>query len=340
MKRTIAYILALAALCSCGQGVKKSGSQTAAFEEKIPVVKTVVAQVQQVPQDQTYSATVQANVINNIAPQSANRIRKINVDVADFVKAGQILAEMDRINLDQAALRLANEEVEFERLKSLYAKGGISQSDFEARELSFKVNKSSYENLKENTILRSPVDGVVTVRNYDVGDMYAMASPIFVVQQITPVKLLVGVSESDYAKVNKGDKVTITAEALPGKTFEGTVSKVYPTIDPATHTVNVEVKVPNKDRQLRPGMYANVNILFSVNNSVVVPDIAVVKQQGSGVRSVYVLQDDGTVHNSVVTLGRHIGEEYEILSGVEPGQTIVVKGISALRDGIKVQVQE
>ena len=165
-------------------------------------------------------------------------------------------------------------------------------------------------------------------------------SPIYVVEQITPVKLYVGVSESDYTKVKKNDKVTLTADALPGKTFTGRIARIFPTIDPATHTFTVEVNVANADRVLRPGMYARVNIDFGTNHNIAVPDDCIVKQQGSGVRSIFVLQSDGTVKESVVTLGRHFGTEYEILSGISEGDKIVVKGQASLKNGSKVNVQE
>ena len=165
-------------------------------------------------------------------------------------------------------------------------------------------------------------------------------SPIYVVEQITPVKLYVGVSESDYTRVKKNDKVTLTADALPGKTFTGRIARIFPTIDPATHTFTVEVDVANADRVLRPGMYARVNIDFGTNHNIAVPDDCIVKQQGSGVRSIFVLQSDGTVKESVVTLGRHFGTEYEILSGISAGDKIVVKGQASLKNGSKVNVQE
>lgn len=326
-----------AAVCSCaGNKGGQKAQQTVA--EKTPVVSVVTATKQVVPQEEVYSSTVQANVVNNIAPQSGNRIVKLNVEVGDFVSAGQVLAEMDRVQLDQAALKLKNDEVELARVKALLGEGGISQSDYDALELAYNVSKSSYQNLLDNTILRAPVSGVISARNYDRGDMYAMSSPIYVVQQITPVKLLVGVSESDYSKVKKGDKVSITADALPGKTFTGNVSRVYPVIDPSTHTVKVEILIPNADRLVRPGMYARVTVNMGDRNSVVVPDAAVVKQQGSGQRQVYVLKDDGTVDLKLVTPGRHFGSNYEILSGLEDGEKVVTEGQSALRSGIKVEV--
>ena len=337
-------IIALAALVLAGCGQKKDSQSQAqqaamAAQPKAQTVKVQPAAKQEVKQDGTYSATVQAFAVNNIAPQSGGRIQKINVEVGDYVGKGQILAEMDRVQLDQAKLRLSNAETELGRLKQLYEQGGLAQSDYEAAELNYKVSKSTYDNLVENTILRSPITGVVTARYYDRGDMYGMASPIFTVQQITPVKILVGISEGDYTKVSKGDKVTLSVDALPGKTFSGTIKRIYPTIDPMTHTVNVEVQVPNTDRQLRPGMYAKVNVTFGHNRSIVVPDAAVVRLQGSGQRNVFVVED-GIAVQKEVSLGRHFDGQYEILSGLEEGEQVVVKGGSALRNGAQVEIIE
>jgi len=325
-------------VCSCGQNGGSTSEEAAVVEEKVPVVKVHEAQLEVVSHEDVYSTTVQAFVVNNIAPQGTGRIVKINVEIGDFVEKGQILAEMDNSNLEQAQLRLKNAEDELERVKSLLSEGGISQSDFDQIELSFKVAKSGYENLLENTILRSPISGVVTSRNYDQSDMYSMSQPIFTVQQITPVKMLVAVSESDYTKVKKGDRITISADALPGKTFTGTIARIYPTMDSSTHTFNVEVQVRNEKRELRPGMYARAVVNFGDVENVVLPDKAVLKMQGAGTRYVYYLKEDGTVNTKVVTTGKHFDSKYEILSGLKGGEKIVLEGQSALRAGIKVEV--
>ena len=342
MKKTI--IIAIAALMLAGCAQKKNSQEQAASaamaaQPQAQAVKVMAAAKQDVRQDGVYSATVQAFAVNNIAPQSGGRIQKINVEVGDFVGKGQVLAEMDRVQLDQAKLRLSNAETELGRLKQLYEQGGLAQSDYEAAELNFQVSKSTYDNLLENTILRSPISGVVSARNYDRGDMYGMAAPIFTVQQITPVKILVGISEGDYTKVKKGDNVTLTVDALPGKTFSGSIKRIYPTIDPMTHTVNIEVNVPNQNRELRPGMYAKVNVTFGHSSSIVVPDAAVVRLQGSGQRNVFVVENGVAVQREV-TLGRHFDSQYEILSGLEVGEQVVVKGGSALRNGAAVEVIE
>ena len=336
MKKSIVILAALMAAVSCGN--QASNNKGPAMEEGTPNVEVAKAVSRDVAQDNTYASTIQAYAVNNIAPQSAGRIRKINVEVGDFVVKGQVLAEMDRLQLEQMELQVQNDDIEYERLKGLYAEGGVSQSDFETAELGYKVRKTNLANLRENTILRSPITGFVSARNFDAGDLYSMSAALFTVQQVTPVKLLVGISESEYTKIKKGDTVSITVDAIPDKTFTGKVERLYPTIDAATHTFKAEVTVPNTDRVLRPGMYARVTVNFGSRHSVIVPDQALVKQEGTGTRFIYVLKADNTVSYLPVTIGRHMGQEYEILSGVEEGETVVVKGQSTLRDGVKVNV--
>lgn len=337
--RTIIYVAAAVMAVSCGNNNSKTAAQPQAAEVRLPNVTIMAASYKDVPQSDVYTANVEAYAKNNIAPQSPSRIQKIYVEVGDFVRAGQIVAKMDEVSLNQSKLSMANDSLEYSRIKKLYEQGGVSKSDFDAMELKYNVTRSQYQNLLENTILRSPVSGVITARNYDQGDMYG-GSPIYVVEQITPVKLYVGISEMDYTRVKKNDTVTLTADALPGKTFTGRIARIYPTIDAATHTFTAEVNVANSDRLLRPGMYARVTVNFGSNHSIVVPDDCVVKQQGSGVRSVFVLQNDNTVKEVVVTLGRHFGTEYEILSGIAEGDNVVVKGQASLKNGSKVNVQK
>ena len=236
--KIIIPVLAALAVASCGsrggdqqpQGPGFPGAQA----DVTPTVEVITASSRDVAQESTYSSSVEAYATNNIMPQTGARIRKINVEVGDYVTKGQVLAEMDRLQLEQLELQIQNDEIEYARLKGLYEEGGVSQSDFEAAELGYKVRKTNYQNLLENTILRSPINGFVTARNFDVGDMFAMSAPLFTVQQVVPVKLLVGISENEYTKVKKGDVVSITVDALPGRSFTGKVNRLYPTINAAT----------------------------------------------------------------------------------------------------------
>lgn len=322
-------------MASCGQ---QTAEQQNVVVEEAPKVTVVKVNAENVPQLSTYPTTVEADVINNITPQAAVRINDILVEVGDHVKKGQKLATMDAINLDKIRLQVANDSIEYGRTKELYEIGAASQANFEAITLAYEVSKKSYANLLENTILTSPISGIITARNYDEGDMYAMAQPLFVVQNITPVKMLINISESNYSKVKKGMEVELAADAFPGETFKGKVNLVYPTIDPRSHTFPVEIIVDNKDEKLRPGMFTRVTINYGNNYRVVVPDNAVLKQIGADDKYVYVLNEDNTVTYTPVKLGVRMGNRYEIISGLNDGDIVVTSGQTRLKNNIKVDI--
>lgn len=325
---------AVVMMTACGQKTDTT-TQVAAENPKVTVEKVNAEYVSQLA---VYPTTIQADIVNNIAPQSAARISKIHVEVGDHVRAGQTLALMDAINLEKARLQMINDSLEYGRIKELYEIGATSQSDFEAISLKYDVTRKTYINLLDNTILKSPISGIVTARNYDEGDMYAMAQPLFVVQDITPVKLVINVSESKYSQIKKGMEVDITTEAFGERVFKGVVDLIHPTIDAKTHTFPVEIKFENNDEVLRPGMFARVTVNYGDNFRTVIPDKAVLKQVGSGEQYVYILEADGTVKFTTVVLGRRMNDRYEIISGVDDGATVVTTGQTRLRNGVKVDV--
>ena len=324
-------------LAACG-GKTQTTQTAAAVEEVKPAVKLAQVSVRPVDQVRDYVGTVEAEVKNNIAPQAPGRIAKIFVEVGDHVRKGQKLVQMDAANLQQLTLQIENQKVDFARIKELYAVGAVSKAEFDNMKMSLEVAETQYKNIMENTQLLSPIDGIVTARNYDNGDLYAGAA-ILTVEQIRPVKVLFNVSENYYSKVQKGDKATITLDALPGETFTATVSLKYPTINAATHTFPVELALANKDEKVRPGMFARAQLNFGTENHVVVPDVAVVKQPGSGERFVYVY-NHGKVNYVKVELGQRLGNAYELISGVADGATVVVAGQSRLTDGVEVRVEK
>ena len=340
MKRkafSFAALAMTALLAACG-GKTQETQATVTVEEVKPAVKVAQVYVRPVDQVRDYVGTVEAEVKNNIAPQSMGRINKIYVEVGDHVRKGQKLVQMDAANLKQLTLQIENQKVDFARIKELYAVGGVSKAEFDNAKMSLEVAETQYNNIMENTQLLSPIDGIVTARNYDNGDLYSGAA-ILTVEQIRPVKLLVNVSENYYSKVEKGDKATITLDALPGEAFTATVSLKYPTINASTHTFPVELSLPNKEEKVRPGMFARAQINFGTEDRVVVPDVAVVKQPGSGERFVYVYEN-GKVSYVKVDLGQRLGDAYELLGGIADGATVVIAGQSRLFDGAEVRVEK
>ena len=174
---------------------------------------------------------------------------------------------------------------------------GEALTELDNAKTALDVNIKAYNNKLENTVMRSPINGVVTARNYDDGDMSG-AAPILVVEQIAPVKMKINVSEPHYAKINKKTEAIAQFEAYGEEKFPATVSIVYPTINAATHTFPVELKIGNKERRVRPGMYGRVTVNFGTKSHVVVPDQAVIKQLGSGDYFVYVYNGGKVSYNA------------------------------------------
>ena len=338
MKRCfqLVALLAVVLLGSCTGGKDKSAAEKTEENPKVKLADVTALPVEQI---QEYTATVEAEVKNNIAPSSPVRIDKIFVEVGDHVSKGQKLVQMDAANLKQTKLQLDNQEVEFNRIDELYKVGGASKSEWDAAKMAYDVKKTAYQNLLENTSLLSPISGVVTARNYDSGDMYSGGNPVLTVEKITPVKLLINVSEVYFTKVKKGAPVNVKLDVYGDEAFEGKISLIYPTIDPSTRTFQVEIQLPNQNQKVRPGMFARASLNFGTEENVVVPDLAIVKQAGAGDRYVYVYKDGKVTYNKV-ELGRRMGAEYELKSGVPNNSQVVIAGQTRLINGTEVEVEK
>lgn len=336
-------MMALAALVmtasACGSKNESEVTTAQTTQDEKPKVKLANVSIRPVDQIAEYTATVKADVVNKIAPSSPVRIKRILVEVGDRVTKGQKLVEMDDVNSTSLKYDLDNMETEFKRIDELYKVGGVSKSDWDAMRTNLDKIRRSYANIVENTQLISPINGVITARNYDNGDMYSGGNPVLVVEQISPVKLIVNVSENYFPKVKKETPVEVKLDVYGDEKFEGKVNLVYPTIDAATRTFPVEITVNNANQRIRPGMFARVTMNFGTADHVVVPDMAVVKQAGTGDRYVWIY-NDGKVSYNKVELGRRMDTEYELLSGVENNSQVVIAGQKALLNGVEVVVEK
>ena len=335
MKKNLKFIAMAASILLCACAKKEEATTVTTTEEK-PKVKIAYVTTEAVPQLEEYSTTVEADVKNSIIPNSPLRIEKIFVEVGDNVKKGDKLVQLDAKDLDKLNLQYEFQLADFKRVEELYKVGGISKADYENVKTQLEMSKKTLDSRKENTMLISPIDGVISARNYDDGDMYG-GQAILVVEQISPVKMKINVSESLYAKTTKELDVTLKFEAYGDEEFKGKINIIYPTISTATHTFPVEIVMSNKDQKVRPGMYGKVVVNFGTQDHVVVPDMAVKKQSGSGDFFVYTYEN-GTVKHNKVVLGRRMDNRYELISGIKPGSSVVIAGIESLTDGAEVEV--
>ena len=334
INKLMSVACASALLFSCS-GKKE---QAATATEELPLVTIEKVSEEDVPQIVSYTATVEPFKTNNISASSANRIKSILVDVGSTVAAGQTVAVLYAVYIDQQEIRIANMKREYDRAVELLNIGGGTQQSVDQLKTEYDAAVRSLKNMKENVKLISPISGVVTARNYDPGDMTGQL-PILTVEQQNPVKVMVNISEQDYTKVKKGMKVKVTLDVYGDEEFEGTVYLVHPTVDSSTRTFTVEVTLPNSNSRIRTGMFARVEFNYGTMRHVVVPDRAVVKQSGSGNKYVYVYKD-GKVSYNQVQLGQRLGTRYELLSGVENNSDVVITGQTRLADGARVEIMK
>lgn len=334
LTRLFPVLPALALLIACS-GKKETTPDAATAPEKFPVEVSRVSATS-VEQVGEYTATVEAFKTNNISSSTPNRIKSILVDVGAHVARGQKLVVLDNVNIDQLKINLDNIALELDRAKKLLEIGAGTRQSVDGLQAQYDAAARNYRNMQENTVLTAPMSGVVTARNYDPGDMTG-ALPILTVEQINPVKVVVGVSENDYSRISRSTPVTLTFDSWPGETFNGHIHLIEPTVDPATRTFKVEITIDNPGDKVLPGMFARVTLLLGTAVNVVVPDRAVVKMSGSGNKYVYV-HSRGRVSYNRVTLGRRLGDSYEVIEGVADGDEVVVAGQSRLADGVEVEI--
>ena len=330
-------LVGLGLFSSCSSSSSKT--EETAPADSLRLVDIAPAEMRSLEITQEFTAQLEAKVLNNITAQAGGRLKHLLVKVGDRVAAGQAVAQLEATQASQAQIQLSDAKTNFARMDELYKVGGVSKAQWEQAKSAVEQAKLAYSHAAENTVLRSPISGFVTAKNYDNGDMTSPQLPVVVIQQIAPVKAMIGVSEQYYSLLKKGMMVSLTVDALGAESFSGKIANIYPTLDPITHTVSAEVEVANKELKLRPGMYARVHIDFGAKEVLTIPDKAVVRQPGSGARYVYLFSGGKAVYRSV-ELGAQQGDRYEILSGLEVGDEVITSAPSNLKNGLPVKTRK
>lgn len=333
--KKILWVAAALTLWGCGGSRNDAPIETGSGV----LTKTVAAESATVRMTETFTSEIEPYRENDITPAASGvHIDRILVDVGDRVKKGDLLVTLDPTQYNQQLVQLRTIEADYNRLLPVFKAGGISKQQIDQARAQRDVQREVVANLKKNIEVRSPITGVVTARNYESGDLFAQ-QPILHVMQIEPLKVFVNISEQFFPYVKVGMPVDVQVDIFPDKKFTGTVSLIYPALDPATRTFRVEVRLPNNDGTLRPGMFARTNFDMGKKKGVMVPDVAVQKQVGTADRYLYVIKGDSVAERRRVEVGRQVGDRVDILSGVAPGEKVAVTALSKLYDGAATEIQ-
>ena len=245
-----------------------------------------------------------------------------------------------------ASVELADAEREKKRIVALYEAGSVTEQSKDkaatAAELAaarLDSAKAALElaqvDLRESTIT-SPIDGTVTKKYIDQGNLVRPGDPIVRVADMKTVKMIVAVAEKHGGEVTVGTPAEVRVDAVPDKVLNAQVYSVHPALDPQTHTIQVEIRLENQELLLKPGMFARVALITErKDNVVVIPrDIML----GGKVDRYYVyVVEGGIAHKRFVTPGITEAAKCEITEGLKPGETLVVNGMNFLADSIKVE---
>jgi len=334
---------------SCGSESKaktdKNGTETS--EEKVKSVKVMNLEEQEVARAIDYSANLVAFEEVYLAPSTPGRIVRVYPEIGTRVSKGQTLIQMDPTQLNNAVLQLSSLEKDMQRFDTLIQYGGVSKQQYDQIKTQYDVTKANVELLRTNVTLAAPFSGIITAKYFENGELYSGApntqvgkAAIVVIQQISPIKAIISVSEKYYPVVKTGMKVSVKTEIYPDKVFEGKISLIHPTINTATKTFNIEIEVANRDELLRPGMFASVNMEFAKENAMVVPATTVLKQRGTDNSYVFVY-NEGTAKKVNVKVGKRYDDKVEIISDdLKLNDQLIIAGHNTLVDGSKVVIAE
>ncbi|PID91410.1 MAG: efflux transporter periplasmic adaptor subunit [Bacteroidetes bacterium] len=341
-------LTSLSVLNSCKP--KQAGGTTEPSQETIAArrvrpVRTMSVDYRETAILQNITSTVAAYEETYLSPALSGKIRAINVEVNDRVIKGQLLAEMDRTQLDQTRLQYESLKTDLARMDTLLLHGSVTRQAYDQMKSKVETTELVLRNLEENTLLRAPYDGVITGKYYNEGELYSPApntpagkAALLTIMQLDPVKLLVSLGEKNLPLIRKGMEATVTTDVYPEESFTGRVFRIHPTVSAATRTFIAELKVPNSAHKLAPGMFARVGIKLGEKKALIVPAIAVLQQAGTNQRYI-MLNENGRARKVVVDIVNRYDNQLEIASPeIKGGEEMIYTGHANLENGEPVNV--
>ncbi len=288
------------------------------------------------------TATLEPRAESQVVAKTSGVALEVLVEEGQQVRAGQVLVRLDadraRLQAAQSSAQLRKLEANYERAKQLEAQQMVSANDLDQLRYDLEnaraVNRLANLELSYTNVV-APISGVIASRDIKPGNFVQINSPIFRIVDSSRLEATLNVPEREIAKLKPGQAVELTADALPGKRFTGTVDRVSPVVDTGTGTFRVVTAFAG-DGELQPGMFGRLAINYDQRaDALVVPRNALLEDGGEP--AVYAVRD-GKAARINVTLGYSDGGWVEVREGLASGDAVVIAGKAALRDGSAVQV--
>ncbi len=294
----------------------------------------------------------------DVGSKTVGYLDTVLVDRGDVVKKGQLLATVrpsdlpDQLSaarsaVGQAQAASALAKANLERAQALAPRGLVSQQELQNATSAAATSDAQLSAAQSQlgvfatrlgeTKLEAPFEGVVVVRRLDPGAIVGPATgAVLTIARLDTVRVFISVNERQAQAVKVGQTARVRFDAITERVFEGRVERLAPSFDPLTRTLDAEVHLPNPDRALRPGMYGRAELELDRHPGALVMPVEAV-QLSEGRAFVWVLEGD-VARRREVKVGEELDEQLEILEGLQPGASVVLKGLDGLADGAKVRV--
>lgn len=306
------------------------------------VVEIAPVRVDAAVQAVQLTGSLRANELVAITPEVAGRIHQVHAEEGQAVTAGELLFSLDPALLGaerderEAAYQLADRN--FRRAQEMLSKKLIAQSDYDQAKSNLDVSQAALQSTRvrlSKLQIRAPFAGIMGLREVSVGEYVEAGRRLTRIAQLDPIKLDTLVPERNLPDLREGLPVSAQIDALGGERFVGELVAIDPVVDSVSRTVAVRARIPNPQRQLKPGMFARVAIeLDRREQALWIPEQALVPEQGATI--VYRVVD-GQAQRTEVSTGMRRPGEVEIRSGLNPGDQVVSAGQMKISDGSPVR---
>jgi membrane fusion protein, multidrug efflux system len=307
-------------------------------------VEVVAVEAGSIARSVTVSGVVEPIRTVGVTSQVVGTLLTVLAEEGDVVRRGQPLARVDdreiRAQLDAAEAAHQVSTAAYERARQLRERRVITLPEYERERTAESAARAQLDQIRTRlayTVIDAPVDGVVTEKRVEAGDLVGPQSRLFTVADIATLVVRVGVSELDVVQIAVGDSALVMLDAFPGRTFPARVRRIFPTADPTTRLVPVEVALSGPQATaIRPGFLARVTFAVGAHHNVLLVPAAALVGSG-GTPSVFVLEN-GTAVRRTVTTGLTSEGRVQIVAGLVAGDRVVTRGNNMLRDGMGVRV--
>ena len=334
-------VLTLLVIQACGEQPEDANTTDRTTYTDTISVEAQTVELKELTLSKTFSASLEGEEQANIIAKLPERIVKINVKVGDYVKLGAILFELDKGGASsmfyQAQAAFLNAQKNFERMQNLLKVGAVSQQAFDGAQTQYEVAKANFDGARSTVEITSPLSGIVTAINVNIGDMANPQFPMATVANISRMKAVFNVGEVDVPGFYVGQSTQIYSDMNPEVIQTGKIFQLSKSANIQSRTFEMQAMFTNtRDKWFKPGMFCRVSVnIKTKKDALVIPLSSIIKE--NKIDGVYII-DNGSAQFKPITSGTNDGKFVEILSGLNVGDKIVTLGMNNLKNGTVVIV--